>query len=71
MNRKHFLAYFQATEKSSNVNDDDIKVTKYVKSANSHASNAELSLTENEITCRARRSKNTRKTFQKIQRRSR
>ena len=27
MNRKHFLAYFQATEKNSSVNDDDVKVT--------------------------------------------
>ena len=49
MNRKQFLAHFQANEKSSIVNDDSLKVTKYVKSATGHASNAELNLSENEI----------------------
>ena len=49
MNQKQFLAYFQATEKSSSVNDDNVKVMKYVKSATGHASNAELNLAENEI----------------------
>ena len=49
MNRKQFLTYFQATEKSSRVNNDNVKVTKYVKSATSHTSNAELNLAENEI----------------------
>ena len=46
MNRK---AYFQATEKSASVNDDELKVTKYVKSATGLASNAELDLAGNEI----------------------
>ena len=49
MNRKKFFAYFQATEKSSSVNEDDVKVTKYVKFANDHTSNAELNLAGNEI----------------------
>ena len=67
MNQKQFLAYFQATEKSSSVNDDNVKVMKYVKSATGHASNAELNLAENEIKkSSARRSKNTRKTFQEM-----
>ena len=43
------MVYFQAAEKSSSVNDDDVKVTKYVKSATGHASNAELNLAENEV----------------------
>ena len=30
------------------INDDDVKVTKYVKSATGHASNAEINLAENE-----------------------
>ena len=47
--RKQFLVYFQASEKSSSVNDDDVKVTKYVKSATGHASNAELNIAENEV----------------------
>ena len=46
MNRK---AYFQATEKSASVNDDELKVTKYVKSATGLASKAELDLAGNEI----------------------
>ena len=49
MNRKQSLTYFKATEKSSSVNDDDVKVTKYVNSATGHAPNAELNLAENEI----------------------
>ena len=76
MSRKQLLAYFQATEKSSSVNNDDVKVTKYVKSAIDHASNAELNLTGIEIlkSCQKKqeyqrsipkRSKNTRETFQK------
>ena len=46
MNRK---AYFQATEKSASVNDDEVKVTEYVKSATGLASNAQLDLAGNEI----------------------
>ena len=46
---KAVLAYFQATKKRSTINDTDVKVTKYVSSATSHAS-SELNLTENEIT---------------------
>ena len=42
------MAYFQATRKSSSVN-DDVKVTKYMKSATGYAYNAELNLAENEI----------------------
>ena len=49
MNQKEFLAYFQGTEKSSSVKNDDVKVTKYVKSETGYASNAELILGENEI----------------------
>ena len=49
MNRKQFLAYFQATRKTLSVNDDDVKIMKYMKSATGYASNAELNLAENEI----------------------
>ena len=49
MNRKQFLAYFQATRKTLSVNDDDVNVMKYMKSATGYASNAELNLAENEI----------------------
>ena len=48
MSQKQSLAHFQATEKISRV-DDDVKVTKYVKSATAHASNAEPNLAENGI----------------------
>ena len=49
MNRKQFLGYFQTTEKSSSVDDNNVKVSKYVKSVTGHASNAELNIAENEI----------------------
>ena len=66
MNRKEFLAYFQGTEKSSSVNNDDVNVTKYVKSETGHASNAELNLGENEIIKSYQKKQEYKRNFPKM-----
>ena len=66
MNRKEFLAYFQGTEKSSSVKNDDVKVTKYLKSETGYASNAELILGENEIIKSCQKKQEYQRNFRKM-----
>ena len=66
MNRKEFLAYFQGTEKSSSVKNDDVKVTKYVKSETGHASNAELISGGSEIIKSCQKKQEYQRNFPKM-----